>query len=123
MPRDPWHRNLLIRAGWKFGGPNRETVSSGEAASGHRRTAAGGTCRDQREGRRRQATHSLQNAVDPWGDIFATVDLEPALHRHQHAMNHRAKRDRPIVMPPKDVRISFLLWCGFLHGLVRGTNV
>ena len=50
----------------------------------------------------------LQNAVDPWGDIFATVDLliEPALHRHQHLMNYRAKRDRPIVMPPKDVRIS-----------------
>jgi hypothetical protein len=49
-----------------------------------------------------------QDAVDPRVDIFAAVALlvEPAFDRHKHAMNHRAKRDRPIVMPPKDVRIS-----------------
>ena len=49
-----------------------------------------------------------QDPIDPRVDIFVAVDLlvEPAFNRHQHAVSHRAGRDRPIVMPPKDVRIS-----------------
>src|ERR1700738_4010978 len=49
-----------------------------------------------------------QDTINPRIYISTLVDLlvEPSFHRHQHAMNGRAERNRPIMMPAKNVRIA-----------------
>src|SRR5665213_1831120 len=49
-----------------------------------------------------------QDTINRRIDIFTLVDLlvEPSFHRHQHAMNGQAERNRPIMMPAKNVRIA-----------------
>jgi hypothetical protein len=49
-----------------------------------------------------------ENARDPMIDILAAIDLlvEPSFQGHEGTMDHRAVGKRPVVVPPKHVRIA-----------------